>query len=1486
MRIKLTLQRSEDRATNLTVTADVTATVADVAGALYAGDPGRVGAAAPPRLTLDIAAAGGGPARSLDPSSDLVEAGLRSGSVVTITQASEHFLGRGADRGPAAALLRIVSGPDAGAEHPLAAGTSYVGRDRDMDVRLGDPQVSKRHARITVKDTVEIVDLNSANGLLMGGQRVAKATLSPLDTVVLGDTTVTVVALRGTTNTASDGPVIHFNRSPRVVPRLDERELPAPQPPRRDKKRKFPLIAMVAPLIMGGVLFWISKNPITIAFVALSPLIMAGTWLDAKITGKRELVAATAEFEASLVTTRESVVAGQRVERAVRLARTPSTDEALEAVRSLGPLLWSHRPEHPGFLTVRLGLGAVPSALTVAMPAQNDTQPEHWAALTNLVDDVALVHDVPVVAELRSIGALGLAGPREQVAQTARAVVVQLAALHSPAELVLAALVSPATRVDWDWLEWLPHTGSPHSPLAGDHLADNPGGGGALLARLEEVVEQRSGGGKRAQGAAPRGPVASGERADPVPPALPAVVVVVEDDAPVDRGRLTRLAEQGADVNLHVVWIASTGANLPAVCRSFLLVGGPGEASSAGQVRTGQHTYPVAADAVGIAVAHEVARRLAPVEDAGAPVDDDSDLPRSVPYLALAGPQLAEDSGALLERWRESGSIIARDGSAPVSRKTAPTLRALVGLAGHEPLHLDLRTHGPHALVGGTTGAGKSEFLQSWVLGMAAAHSPDRVTFLFVDYKGGAAFADCVQLPHTVGLVTDLSPHLVRRALTSLRAELRYREHLLNRKKAKDLASLEKTGDPDAPPSLVIVVDEFAALVKEVPEFVDGVVDVAQRGRSLGMHLILATQRPAGVIKDNLRANTNLRIALRMADEGDSSDILGVPMAAHFDPGIPGRGAAKTGPGRITPFQSAYAGGRTSARPPKPRIDISEMVFGTGVTWEVPEPPADPTEVEAATDIARMVVTIGQAARSARIPSPRKPWLAELAETYDLALLGQRTDTQLALGVVDDPAHQEQRTTFFLPDVDGHLAVFGGGGSGKTVVLRALAAAAGITPRGGPVHVYGLDFAGGGLSMLEDLPHVGAIIEGDDSERVGRLLRWLRVLVDERGGRYSALRAGTLAEYRELAADPHEPRILLLVDGFGTFRTEYEAVTGRADLYTLFQQLLVDGRAVGVHLAVSADRPGAMPTSVAASIQRKIVLRQADDGAYLVLGVPKDVLSPASPPGRAVESRDGLEMQIAVLGGSRNVAEQARAVTRLAQSFPEGEWRRAAPVRRLPEIVPLGGLPTDVNGLPVLGIADDTLEPMGFDPVGTFLICGPPSSGRTNALEAVVSSIARWRPEARIMHVAGRVSPLSGLGVWTRTARGADASAELARSLIAELSTPPADGELGTVLCIESIGDFLGGPAEAPLTEAIKQAKRNGHLVVAEAESSGWTSSWPLLAEVRNGRRGLALQPEQMEGDQLFRTAFPRLIRAEFPPGRGMFVEAGRARRVQMPHMG
>jgi S-DNA-T family DNA segregation ATPase FtsK/SpoIIIE len=850
-----------------------------------------------------------------------------------------------------------------------------------------------------------------------------------------------------------------------------------------------------------------------------------------------------------------------------------------------------------------------------------------------------------------------------------------------------------------------------------------------------------------------------------------------------------------------------------------------------------------------------------------------------VSFLSEVGTDLAEHTSSVIERWTESNSL-RTPGSAPRRLKRDNTLRALVGRSAMDPFHLDLRTQGPHALVGGTTGAGKSEFLQTWILGMASSHSPQRVAFLFVDYKGGSAFADCVTLPHSVGLVTDLSPHLVQRALVSLNAELRYREHVLNRKKAKDLLELERRGDPECPPSLVIVVDEFAALVQEVPEFVDGVVNVAQRGRSLGLHLILATQRPAGVIKDNLRANTNLRIALRMADEEDSKDVVGVDTAGTFDPGVPGRAIAKTGPGRLTLFQSGYVGGWTSDTPPPPRVGLATLRFGSTEDWEPPEAPGldDADEDLGPNDIRRIVTNLQQAALEAGVEPPRKPWLPELAGLYDLAALPlPRRDAELVFGVVDQPDDQAQGVVAFRPDIDGNMAVFGTGGTGKSVFLRTVAISAGLTARGGPCFVYCLDFGARGLSMLEVLPHVGSVIGADDTERTARLLSQLRDAIDERAVRYAAVNAGTIDEYRRLAGRPDEPRVLLLVDGFGAFRNAYE-VGPMSKVYDQLQAIAADGRPVGVHVVMSADRLGALPSSLTSSVQTKLALRLANEMDEAMLDVPRDGFGEHPPPGRGFLG--GSEIQVAVFGGAADVAAQAAATERLAESMRRAGSAVAPPVERLPELVRLADLPATADGRPTLGVADDTLGPIGFEPSGMFLVAGPARSGRTTAVATVIASLRRVRPDLKFLYIGQRRSPLSQQG-WDRRAVGAAEAAEVA----SELSASWADGGGGAedwVVVLDGLGDFLNSDADYPLQDLLKVCRANGTLGVADGETSDVTGSWPLLQSIKAPRHGLVLQPDQTDGDTLFRVQFPRMSRADFPEGRGMYVRNGRAHRVQV----
>ncbi|WP_245708926.1 FtsK/SpoIIIE domain-containing protein [Ruania alba] len=929
------------------------------------------------------------------------------------------------------------------------------------------------------------------------------------------------------------------------------------------------------------------------------------------------------------------------------------------------------------------------------------------------------------------------------------------------------------------------------------------------------------------------------------------------------------------------MFVSPTVESLPATCRSYIDVTAGLDDATVGLVRNGDRYEHVGVEGVSNAYMHTFAKRLAPVVDASTVVHDASDIPNSVMFLSLVGKEVAEEPQGVVDRWRQNNTIIDRSDAPRPRLKKAGNLRAIIGQGASDAMTLDLRTQGPHALVGGTTGAGKSEFLQAWVLGIASAHSPDRVTFLFVDYKGGSAFADCVELPHCVGLVTDLSQHLVRRALTSLRAELHFREHLFNRKKAKDLLELEKRQDPECPPALVLVIDEFAALAGEVPEFVDGVVDIAQRGRSLGIHLIMATQRPAGVIKDNLRANTNLRVALRMADEADSKDVVDDPIAATFPPSIPGRGIAKTGPGRLVPFQSAYAGGWTTEDEViTAEVKVAELRFGSTAEWEPERPPESDSHDEdlGPNDQRRVVNTLIRAADAANLPVPRRPWLDDLPAVVDVRDLPAEGDGRVLLGLADLPAHQRQDPVYFAPDRDGSLLIFGTSGSGKSTVLKTLATAAGMRPDLGSTEVYGLDFASGALGALEKLPHVGSIIDGDDAERLQRLMRTLDAELSRRSDAFSAANAANLSEYRDLV-DPSMSRIILLIDNYPDFKKEWEITSARAPFYRMFMRILGEGRPLGVHAVLTADRGGAVPTAVVSNVSRRVILRLADPNQYFMLGAPKDVLDDQSAPGRAVVDKN--EVQIAALGGSTNVAEQTKALEELAAGLRERGVPEVPEIGALPTRIDAAQLPDSVDGMPAIGIADDTLAPRGFDPIGSFVITGPPQSGKTNALRAFVTAVERFDPEVKLFHLGNRRAQLTEFRDWVRSAVRPDDEKELVTELTDIVADESVPGRI--MIVVEDMPHLADGPADRPMRALLQAINNSDHLLVGEADITRAGGGSGVLGEWKSPRQGIALKPDAYDGDTLFKVPFGRVKRTDFPDGRGIFVQAGRAVTMHLP---
>lgn len=1449
MKLKLTFERPGGRpAADLLVNVDASATVGAVADYLAEADPDG-GVTASGTSTLAVV---GQSRSSISRSTRLAESGIVSGSTVRLAQIDT---GDAPSLHQVSGVVTVFAGPDEGREYPVPAGSSIIGRDRSCEVRLSDPMVSRQHARLNLGDVAELVDLGSANGIVVGDESSEKVVLRPGDAVRLGDTMLSV-RLLSQPDRAGAPSSVNFNRPPRIDRRYAGLDLVAPEPPDAPKAQRFPILPLFAPLVMGLVLYIATHSLASLIFVAMSPLLVVANAAEGRLSGRKSYREALGQFRQDIADLVEEAEQAKRDEQKRRLEEHPSTAAVCEAAGTLSPLLWSRWPDLPGFAELRLGLGTQPSRIRVELPSGKQNNRSLWKELRDAVAPLASIDGVPVVSDLAEAGAVGVGGSRQDVMGVARGLVLQAACLHSPAELVLVGLASSQSGPDWDWIKWLPHCFSGQSPLQAGPLVSSESGCAALVAEIGRLISDREADKDRRHGSR----------------VVPVVLVIVDDDAPIVRSSVVDLARRGGAVGVHMLWVAEEVCRLPAVCKVFAEVVGPPGESTAGFVHLADEVSPLMVETVTAATAEQTARKLSSVVDVAAGDDSQSDLPRSVSLLSLVGRGLASTAEAVVERWNESRSILSGPMAPPpiLGRRRPGTLRAIVGETVSGPHTLDLRAQGPHALVGGTTGSGKSELLQSWILGMALSNSPQRVTFLLVDYKGGSAFSDCMHLPHTVGLVTDLSPHLVRRALTSLSAELKYREDLLHRKKTKDLLELERSGDPETPPSLVIVVDEFAALVQEVPDFVDGVVNVAQRGRSLGLHLILATQRPAGVIKDNLRANTNLRLALRMADEADSTDVLGTPDAASFDPSIPGRAVSRTGPSQLVPFQAAYAGGWTTDKPAAPAIEVASFGFAPRVVWEKP---ADDEEIAdpGATDIQRLVSNLRAAHLVAEIPDPRLPWLPELAPLYDLARLPtRRRDDELVFAVADDPERQSQPVVSFRPDEDGNLAVYGTGNSGKSTLLRSLAVAAGFTVRGGPCRVYCLDFGARGLAMLEALPHVGSVVPGGDDERVARLLGMLRAEIDERAARYSKVRAGTVTAYRELADAPDEPRILLMVDGMGAFRSAYEG-TEHTRLFDAFLGIAADGRPVGIHVVITADRPGAVPVALAASIQRRVALRLADPNDYSTMGMPADILDSDSPPGRGIFGDQ--EIQVAVLGKSPDPSVQALEIAKFAKAMANAGAEPAPTVGRLTDRVALADLPKEIAGAPVLGISGVTLAPVSFEARGTFSVAGPPGSGRTTVLTSVISALKRWRPELALIYIGNRRSPLAGAFEWERRAVDPSEAATLAAE-IPGLVGEAIDDMTPWVVVVEGLPDFLNGPADLPLGEMAKSVISGGHLLVTEGEASALSGSYPVLVSARSGRSGIVLQPEPSDS-VLFRAQFPRLRRADFPPGRGLFVPRG-----------
>jgi DNA segregation ATPase FtsK/SpoIIIE, S-DNA-T family len=1426
MELLVEVVHGADTSTDVALEVEPGATFGDVADALSFLHQVRDGA------TLGVARTGETPRRD----DRVADVDVRSGDRLTLVDSINALFSVTPEA--IAATLVVASAGGATTEYPLRYGDNVLGRDLDCDIVIKDQQASRRHARINVTDVVTITDLGSKNGVVVAAKAISTPTvLRPGQDAEIGDLRLSIQDhLRAVEAVASRNRV-EFNRPPRVARPYGGVPVELPAPPERPRKQRLPMISAVVPVLLGVFMYFL-LGPIGAIFMLLSPVLLIASWVEAKRTGQYEFKEQLAEHHAIVEEKVQQLEAERVLEVRSRLRESPGAGELAGLVRSLSDRLWERAPDDPDFLRLRIGTAELPSrsTVTVGSGGARDLRP----AVEAIPGRFQLLDDVPLAVDVLAHRGVGIAGPLHATRALARSLVMQAATLQSPTDLAVVALVGEAGLNHWSFLKWLPHARS----LGGSQLASTSH---HALTIVTDLLAARATAG----------------------PTLPAVVVVIDETCPVERRRLMPLLESGAAAGVCFVWVSSARHRLPKVCGVVVEVDPDHLTAQTGFTSSGLTVAPTRWEGMSLADAAAVARDITPVIDVTGRIDDDTGIPSAVGFADLyGGGQVLDDPASVLELWQQhEGGTHAEHG-----------LRVPVGVQSGAPFVLDLRQDGPHALVAGTTGAGKSEFLQALIVGLATMHSPERVTFLLVDYKGGAAFKECVALPHTVGMVTDLDRNEVRRALISLNAELHHRELLLQKADAKDLLEMERKGHPDTPPSLLIVVDEFAALAKEIPEFVDGVVDVALRGRSLGLHLVLATQRPAGVITGQIRANTNLRVALRMAADDESADVVGSPVAAAIERRLPGRAVARIGPQELVSFQSAYVGGHTMAnvQPPMARVRIFGFDHDTAIDEErrVVVPPDHPS------DLQRLVANNRRAFALSGAATPRRPWLPSLPASYELGRLPRpKDDLSIVLGVRDEPGRQLQALASFRPDTDGGLIVLGTGGSGKTVALRSIAISAGLAAEasGHPVEVHAVDFAGRGLDVLEGLAHVGSVIAGDDTERVTRLLRTLRERIDQRAVDFAAVRAASLPEYRRSAPDgTTTSRIIVLLDSYPGFQAMHERIEAGRWL-DLFARLVADGRQVGVHFVITADRRTSVPMALVSALPQRLVLRLSSDDEYSNAGEPTGILSATSPPGRAIVA--GQEVQIGVLGGSANGERQAAAIAQLAVRLRDGGMTAAPGVGVLPdelrrEVLATTSTPEQL----VFGMGDADLAPRALSLArGHVLVTGPPRCGKTTALATIAQSAAAAR--LPVFHVHVRPTALGHAPFWGKVARGPEDGAALLER-VAE-----AVPQLGkrVVIVVDDLGELVDGAADDALLELLRLGREHPVTIVASCDNTAARRQYSgTIPEIRKDGLALLLQPDTDNDGDIAGVVLPRRTRGAWPEGRGYLAERGTAELVQV----
>jgi DNA segregation ATPase FtsK/SpoIIIE, S-DNA-T family len=1362
--------------------------------------------------------------------------------------------------------IKIVGGPAAGVVHRLSLGEAYIGSANNARIVIADQSVPPLALRVLIdrRGDTQVAPFEGVEATIDREPITGPRPWAAGQQIAIGNTLIGLAPYEppdAALHPSDDGAAINFNRPPRLLPPPRVTKFRLPSPPDKQQRRSLPILAAIAPMLMGVALFFVLHTVYMLAMCGMSPLMLLANYLSSKKEGKKSYADKLAEYKERKASIERDARVALDAERAQK--RDDSPDPATVLCIASGPRrrLWERRRTDPDYLLLRVGTADMPSTVELYDP----TLEEH---VRQVFWDTP---DAPVAVPLPQRGVLGVAGPGDAPRAIGRWLVAQAATLHSPNDVQIWILTDNSGQPAWEWARWLPHCRPGQGQNAVSLIGNTAESVSTRIAELLGIISSRR--------------QSMGESHQPVQ-FTPDIMVVFDGSRKLrSLPGAIQILREGPQVGVFAVCLDADERLLPAETQAVAVF------ERTGLLRVQQMNAAtvkeVRPDHVGPGWSARLARGITAIRDVS---DEENavELPTSsrlLDVLRLEPPS----ADAIAQRWTAGGGM---------------STLAVIGESYDGPFAIDIRRDGPHGLVAGTTGSGKSELLQTFVASLAAANRPDAMTFVLIDYKGGSAFKDCARLPHTVGMVSDLDGHLTERALASLSAELKRREEILLDAGAKDIEDYNDTRrlKPrlEPLPRLILIIDEFASLVAELPDFVTGLVGIAQRGRSLGVHLILATQRPAGVVSADIRANTNLRIALRVTDKNESSDVIDVPDAAWISKSTPGRCYVRSGASGPVGVQSSRIGGRRPGKRVMSRAPIKVLpVPWQGLGRPLPEIREAVAEDDGTmeTDLSVLVDAIAGAARKAGCGPQPSPWLPPLPDSItlnDLPIAAAETDGEVApvpFGIMDVPARQAREPMTVDLAGGGHIVVAGAARTGRSTVLRTIAGSIAARESSSDVHIYAIDCGTGSLLPLSGLPHCGAVVTRDQTDRVERLIGKLRGEIGRRQQLLAASGFASLAEQRASTADPAQrlPWMVLLLDWWEGFFAAYEKYDyGR--LIDALLQLLREGAAVGLRAVVTTDRM-AMMGQVGTVFERTMVLRLNEPGDATFAGIPQRSMPTNQPPGRImIEGQpDPLEVQVALLDADASGPAQVAALRALGEASlrrygsPTGALRPLR-VDTLPSRITLDEAmrlePSFRPSSPLwalVGAGGDELGPMGLDLLfeGPGLtVAGPARSGRSTTLLTMARSLlARSTP---LLVVTPRRSPLRALD-------GEDGVSVLGAGTKPEDITAAVDGMERFAVLVDDAELLFNGPLSAPLEKILASGRDSEHgLIIAGSTADLGRAYSGFIKEALKSRCGVYTAVESPSDGDLFGVRLPRNAAGGGPLGRGLLIRPGSMTPIQL----